>query len=133
MTSAATASKPPAVDVRRVADRLRDGLHRALAPAGGFGRLGPLGAAGPLPDSVTTLVVRDVAGRPNAVVQCSAPRSSGAQDLVRREVESARAARAALPPHLADALLDPLLVDDDGERTYAAYPLCRPLPDDRWR
>lgn len=130
---AATPSPPAALDLPVVADRLRDVLDGALAPAGGFGRLSRLCPTGPLADSVTTLLVQDPSGRPNGVVQCSAPRSSGADDLVRREVERGRAVRAALGPRLGDALLEPLAVADDGDRTYACYPLCRTLPGDRWR
>ncbi len=126
-----TAPPTAPLDVSTLASRLGQGLDQALAPAGGFGRLSQLCPTGPLADSVTTLLVEDPLGRKNGVVQCSAPRSTGADDLVRREVERGRAARAALGPRLGDPLLEPLLVADDGERTYAAYPLCRPLPAER--
>lgn len=124
---------PVPVDVPTVADCLRDGLDRALAPTGGFGRLSLLRPPGTLLDSVTTLLVQDGDGRPNGIVQCSASRATGADDLVRREVDRGQAARAALGPRLGDALLEPLLVADDGDRTFAAYPLCRPMPEARWR
>ncbi|MCO5165863.1 MAG: hypothetical protein M9894_05790 [Planctomycetes bacterium] len=121
------------VDPVRVTHLLRDALEAAFAPAGGFGGLSAAWPRGPLLDSVTTLLVRDERGRPRGVVQCSASRAAGADDLVRREVERGAAARAALDPRLADAVLEPLAVLDDGDRTYAAYPLCKGLPVARWR
>lgn len=131
--TAAGAPVVPPLDLAALAARLREGLGEALAPAGGFGGLRALCPAGPFRDSVTTLVVHDPQGRPNGVVQCSASRAAGAADLVRREVERAQAASVTLGPRLGEVLVAPLLVVDDGERTYAGYPLCRALPDSRVR
>ncbi|MBX3466625.1 MAG: hypothetical protein KF878_06975 [Planctomycetes bacterium] len=134
MSAPATTTAQAAVDPAETTRLLRDALAPAFAPAGGFGGLTAGWPRGPLADSVTTLLVRDERGRPRGVVQCSASRAGGEHlDLVRREVARAATARAALGPRLGDVLLEPLAVVDDGERTYAAYPLCRPLPDARWR
>lgn len=124
-----TAAPPPSL--LQLGAWLRPQLERAFDPAGGFGRLsGPL-AQGTLADSVTTLLVHDRDDRPVGVLQCSAPRAEGVADLVQREVERVAEARAALGPHLGDVLLSPLAQADDGQRSYAAYPLCRPVPRSR--
>lgn len=130
MNTTAPVSAPP-LQLLQLAAQLRPQLERAFDPVGGFGRLsGPL-ARGSLADSVTTLLVHDANDRPVGVLQCSAPRGEGVADLVQRELERVAAARAALGPRLGEVLLSALAHADDGQRSYAAYPLCHPVPKTR--
>lgn len=124
---AAAAAPPRELDPRDLVQRLAEPLQRAYAAAGGAARLTPL-SRGPLPDSVTLFRVHAHAGRPVGVLQVSPPRQGGGDDLVQREVQRSRAARAALGPRLGDVILEPLAWFEDERRTYAAYPLCQPLP-----
>lgn len=112
------------LDVRALTEQLLEPIAAAVQTPIGADQVSLLEAAKGVADDVAKLLVRDRAGRPRAVVLCASP---VAPELVRRGIERARLARAALGDDLGSVILEPLGEGRIDGLSYAILPYCNPV------
>ncbi len=107
-------------------------LHDVLREKGGLGGVSRLGSAPTLADGTHKFLIRDLRGRPLAVLLLSSP---GNSFMVARGIERAGQAKMALGPALGRVILTPLAAGVMDGLTFAVLPYCRRLSENRlwWR
>lgn len=105
-------------------------LNTALKSRGGFGSMSLLCPRKEVADDAAKVLVRDLRGRPVAVLLCSQP---DYPDHVARDTEAACAARRVLGPKLSRVIPTSLLRGEIQGVSFAVLPWLQEMSTSRWQ